>query len=254
MQRIKDLNYYQKGILIITIAMALVFAVIYPKTISRVGYRYNDAILVQTQENGNTLYSGTIKGKEACFTVSNNTVLLQYGDKTYGTYTVNEDPTAIPEKDDLKSSMTGIEVLEGDTVIFRGGVLDVGDFYWLYNEDGTMDNMIGISYTTSDGIERDENGNPIDRMKPTVSTIYELINNPELTHKGEGLAWFGAVFISILNVVSILFADELFRFILSFRVRDAYSAEPSEWEVAGRYIGWTVITIMVLVIYITGLQ
>ena len=254
MQRIKDLNYYQKGILIITIAMALVFAVIYPKTISRVGYRYNDAILVQTQENGNTLYSGTIKGKEACFTVSNNTVLLQYGDKTYGTYTVKEDPTAIPEKDDLKSSMTGIEVLEGDTVIFRGGVLDVGDFYWLYNEDGTMDNMIGISYTTSDGIERDENGNPIDRMKPTVSTIYELLNNPELTHKGEGLAWFGAVFISILNVVSILFADELFRFNLSFRVRDAYSAEPSEWEVAGRYIGWTVITIMVLVIYITGLQ
>lgn len=254
MQRIKDLNYYQKGILIITIAMALVFAIIYPKTISRVGYRYNDAILVQTQENGNTLYSGTIKGKEACFTVSNNTVLLQYGDKTYGTYTVKEDPTAIPEKDDLKSSMTGIEVLEGDTVIFRGGVLDVGDFYWLYNEDGTMDNMIGISYTTSDGIERDENGNPIDRMKPTVSTIYELINNPELTHKGEGLAWFGAVFISILNVVSILFADELFRFNLSFRVRDAYSAEPSEWEVAGRYIGWTVITIMVLVIYITGLQ
>lgn len=254
MQRIKDLNYYQKGILIITIAMALVFAVIYPKTISRVGYRYNDAILVQTQENGNTLYSGTIKGKEACFTVSNNTVLLQYGDKTYGTYTVKEDPTAIPEKDDLKSSMTGIEVLEGDTVIFRGGVLDVGDFYWLYNEDGTMDNMIGISYTTSDGIERDENGKPIDRMKPTVSTIYELINNPELTHKGEGLAWFGAVFISILNVVSILFADELFRFNLSFRVRDAYSAEPSEWEVAGRYIGWTVITIMVLVIYITGLQ
>lgn len=254
MQRIKDLNYYQKGILIITIAMALVFAVIYPKTISRVGYRYNDAILVQTQENGNTLYSGTIKGKEACFTVSNNTVLLQYGDKTYGTYTVNEDPTAIPEKDDLKSSMTGIEVLEGDTVIFRGGVLDVGDSYRLYNEDGTMDNMIGISYTTSDGIERDENGNPIDRMKPTVSTIYELINNPELTHKGEGLAWFGAVFISILNVVSILFADELFRFNLSFRVRDAYSAEPSEWEVAGRYIVWTVITIMVLVIYITGLQ
>lgn len=254
MQRIKDLNYYQKGILIITIAMALVFAVIYPKTISRVGYRYNDAILVQTQENGNTLYSGTIKGKEACFTVSNNTVLLQYGDKTYGTYTVKEDPTAIPEKDDLKSSMTGIEVLEGDTVIFRGGVLDVGDFYWLYNEDGTMDNMIGISYTTSDGIERDENGNPIDRMKPTVSTIYELINNPELTHKGEGVAWFGAVFISILNVVSILFADELFRFNLSFRVRDAYNAEPSEWEVAGRYIGWTVITIMVLVIYIIGLQ
>lgn len=254
MQRIKDLNYYQKGILVVMIVMALIFAVIYPKTISRVGYSYNDAILVQTQENGNTLYSGTIKGKEACFTVSNNTVLFQYGDKTYGTYTVKEDPTAIPEKDDLKSSMTGIEVLEEDTILFRGGVLDLGDFYWLYNEDGTIDNMIGISYTTSDGIERDENGNPIDRMKPTVSTIYELINDPELTHKGEGLAWFGAVFISILNALSILFVDELFRFNLAFQIRNAENAEPSDWEVAGRYVTWTVMTIMVLAIYIMGLQ
>ena len=59
----KDLNNYQKGILIIMIVMAVIFAVIYPKTISRVGYRYNDTILVPTQENGNTLYSGKIKGQ-----------------------------------------------------------------------------------------------------------------------------------------------------------------------------------------------
>ena len=62
MGKIKSLNGYQKGILIFMIAMALIFAVIYPKIISRVGYRYNDAILVPTQENGNTVYSGKIKG------------------------------------------------------------------------------------------------------------------------------------------------------------------------------------------------
>ena len=42
MERIKTLNYYQKGIIIVMVAMILIFAVIYPKTISRVGYRYND--------------------------------------------------------------------------------------------------------------------------------------------------------------------------------------------------------------------
>lgn len=38
MERIKELNRYQKGVLIVMILMALVFAVIYPKTILRVGF------------------------------------------------------------------------------------------------------------------------------------------------------------------------------------------------------------------------
>ena len=254
MQRIKDLNAFQKGILIVMIVMALIFAVIYPKTISRVGYRYNDAILVPTQENGDTLYSGKMKGQQACFTVSDNTVTFQYGDKTYGPYTVKEDPTAIPKDNDMRGSMTGIEVREGEDILFRGGALDMGDFYWLYSEDGSFDSMIGISYVTSDGIERDESGNPIDRMKPSVSTIYELTHDPEMTHKGEGGVWFGAVFVCILNALSILFADELFRFNLMFRIRNVEYADPSDWEIAGRYIGWTVVTIAALVIFIAGLM
>lgn len=254
MEKIRSLNGYQKGILIFMTAMALIFAVIYPRTISRIGYRYNDAILVPTQENGNTMYSGKIEGKQACFTVSGNTVIFQHGEKTYGPYTVKEDPTAIPEDNEINRSMTGIEVCEGKDILFRGGVIDMGGFYWLQSEDGTSDKMISISYVTSDGIERDENGDPIDRMKPSVSTIYELINTPELTHKGERIAWFGAVFISILNALSILFADELFRWNLSFQIRNAERAEPSDWEIAGRYIGWTVMAIVALVIFVMGLH
>ena len=236
------------------IAMALIFAVIYPKTISKVGYKYNDAILVPTQENGNTVYSGKIQGEQAKFIVSDdNTVVFNYGTKSYGQYTLKEDPTAIPKDKELKEQMIGIEISNGDKILFRGGVLDFGDNYYLYNEDGTLDNF-GFSYVTSDGIERDENGNVLDRMEPSASTIYELLNEPQLTHKGEALAWFGAVFISILNALSILFADEMFRWNLLFQIRNVENAEPSDWEIASRYIGWTVMTIMVLVIFIMGLQ
>ena len=56
MERIKGLNRYQKGLLIFMIVMVLIFAVIYPVTISRVGYRYNDAILVPIQEKGKIIY------------------------------------------------------------------------------------------------------------------------------------------------------------------------------------------------------
>ena len=45
MQRIKNLNGYQKGLLLLMLAMALVFAVVYHMTIARVGVLYQNAIL-----------------------------------------------------------------------------------------------------------------------------------------------------------------------------------------------------------------
>ncbi len=254
MERIKKLNRYQKGVLIVMIIISLVFAVIYPKIISRVGFAYKDSILVPTIESGNTVYSGKLMGEQAVFTVSEDkTVVFQYGDKIYGPYTAIEDPTAIPKDKEITEFMTGVELRKGDEILFRGGIERFADDYWLYNEDGTLDNF-GFSYVTSDGIERDENGNIIDPVEPSASTIWNLMNEPELTHKGEGFAWFGAVFICILNALSILFADELFRWNLRFQIRNVDRAEPSDWEIAGRYIGWTVMTIMALVIFIIGLQ
>ena len=254
MERIKDLNRYQKGLLIFMIVMTLLFAIIYPITISKVGYRYNDAILVPTQENGKTIYTGKIQGKKAQFIVSEDkSVMFQYGDKSYGTYTMKEDPTAIPEDEELVGRMSGVEICNGDKLLFRGGVLDVGDSYWLYNEDGTLDNL-GFTVYSSYGVEYDENGNVIDRMEPSATNIYELLNGPELTHKGEPLAWFGAVFVCILNVLTILFADELFRWNLAFQIRNVENAEPSDWEITQRYIAWAVMTIIALVLFIMGLQ
>ncbi|MBQ8216933.1 MAG: hypothetical protein IJZ91_03115 [Oscillospiraceae bacterium] len=132
MDRIKNLNHYQKALLLIMLVMTLIFAPIYHKTVSKVGYEYNDVILMQSVENGNTVYSGKIKG--------------------------------------------------------------------------------------------------------------------------EWIAWFVAVLVCIFNGVSILYADELFRWNLAFQIRNVDKAEPSDWEIAGRYIGWTLVTVMALVIFIMGLQ
>lgn len=254
MKRIKDLNRYQKGVLIFMTVMTLIFAVVYPMTISRVGYRYNDAILVPTQENGKTIYTGKIQGRQAQFIVSEDkSIAFQYGDKSYGTYTMKEDPTAIPKDEELAEEMTGVEIRKGDKLLFRGGVWYAGDSYWLYNEDGTLDNL-GFSVYTSNGIELDESGNVIDRMEPSATNIYELLNGPKLTHKGEAFAWFGAVFVCIINAFTILFADELFRWNLAFQIRNVENAEPSDWEIAQRYTVWTAMAIMALVLFIIGLK
>lgn len=254
MEKIKRLNCYQKGVLIFMIAMAFVFSLVYSIKISKVGFEYKDTILVPSQENNSTIYSGKIQGQQAYFAVSqDNAVVFQYGDKTYGPYTVKEDPAAIPKNEEMQEYMTGVELRQGGAILFRGGILEIGDSYWLYNEDGTVDSF-GFSYITSDEIERDEQGNIIDPIAPSAATILELIYHPKLIHKGDWVAWFEAMFLCILNAISILFADELFRWNLSFQIRNADNAEPSDWEIAGRYMGWTVLSIMALALFIMGLQ
>ena len=187
MERIKCLNYYQKGLLLLMTAMMLVFAVLYPVTISRVGFEYKGTVLVPSQENGDTVYSGKIQGKQAHFTVSEDkSVVFQYGKKIYEPYTIKEDATAIPKNEEMAEYMMGVELRQGEDILFRGGVLDTGNFYWLYSEDGTLDN-VAISYVGSDGIERDNDGNVVNSVEPSVSTILELMNNPELKHKGKCL-------------------------------------------------------------------
>lgn len=236
------------------IAMALVFSLIYSITISKVGFEYKDIIFVPSKENNSTVYSGKIQGQQAYFTVSEDkTIVFQYGNKRYGPYTAKEDPAAIPKDEEMREHMTGVELRQGEAILFRGGVLEIEDFYWLYNEDGTVDSF-GFPYIASNGLERDEKGNIIDSIAPSAATILELMNDPELTHKGEWFAWFEAMFLCILNAISILFADELFRWNLSFQIHNADNAEPSDWEIAGRYIGWTVLPMIALMLFITGLQ
>lgn len=256
MERIKNLNRYQKGILLLLIAMIVAFGVIYSVVSSRVGFLYKDVILQPSEVNGDTIYSGTINGQECAITVTaDKAVTFQYGEKTYGPYTAKEDPTAIPEDDTFSDHMTGLEVKDREEVIFRGGIFQIGgdDSFWMVNEDGTNESFV-ITAVMSDGTEVDEDGNVIDPMEPAVSDILHLMAGPELTKKGEWTAWFLGIFISIATAVSILFADELFRWNLAFQIRNADRADPSDWEIAGRYIGWTVLTIMTLVLYIMGLQ
>ncbi len=46
MERLKCLDWFQKGVLLILAAMTLLFAVLYPVVIGRVGYEYRDAVLI----------------------------------------------------------------------------------------------------------------------------------------------------------------------------------------------------------------
>lgn len=244
MDRIKELGRYQKILLLLMAVMILAFTVIYPIVTALSGFLYEDTILVPAEEDGGTVYSGKIRGTAATFTVSaDKTVIFQYGNTVYGPYTVKEDPAAIPKDSDLQTQMTGIELRCGGEIVFRGGVVNSGDWRMLYNEDGSFDLLRSITATMSDGT-----------MEPSVSTILDLTDGPALTHKGTWLGWFGGVLICVITALAMLFADELFHWNASFLVRNAEEAEPSDWEIAGRYITWTALPIGALVLFILGLR
>lgn len=255
MERIKELDRYQRIVLILLAAMLIVFAVLYAVTYARVGYAYADHIFVPGEENGSTIYSAKVRGQDAVFTVTDQTVSLRYGEKIYGPYTAREDPTAIPDDSQMAAYMTGVEIRDGEDIFFRGGVFNSGGGLVVINEDGGLGSYGGfvVSYSTGDGVERDQYGNPIDRMKPSATAILELLRGPELTRKGQWAAWLCGLFVSVVTAVSILFADELFRWHMSFRVSDPDNVYPSDWEIAGRYISWTVMPVMALIVYVIGL-
>lgn len=255
MDRIRSLNLYQKCVLIFLIVLFFVFTTVYIAASARKGFLYKGAILRPYTENGTTTYSGRIKMQPAVFTVTQGkTVTFSHGDKTYGPYSAYEDPSAVPDNHEHSSQMSGVEVLKGDKVIFRGGVMiiniETSDFM-LFHEDASAD--MQITYSTSFGDVMDINGNIIDPMEPSVYTILQLISVPELTTKAAWPMWMLAVFASAFAVVSILFPDELFRWKMMFHAHNVDQIEPTDWELSARYIGWTILTAAALIIYIVGL-
>ena len=252
MERIRSLGRYQKGILILMAAMILLFTALYPIVLSREGFLYRDALLIPSEEGGNTVYAGKIEGQPASFTLyDGRSVEFRYGNSVYGPYTAKEAPDALQNLD-LGDGAVGVELRCGEELVFRGGALRQGDQLWLYTEDGSVNTDIGVM--TSGGFIFNEEGEVIDPNEPSVSDLLMVMAGPPLTHKGSWFGWVTGLITCILTAVDILFADELFRFHMAFHISRAEDAEPSDWEIAGRYIGWTVLPAIALVLFIIGLQ
>ena len=245
MERIRSLGRYQKGILILLAAMLLLFTALYPIILSREGFLYRDALLIPSEEGGNTVYAGKIEGQPASFTLyDDRSVQFRYGDSVYGPYTAKEAPDALQNLD-LGDGAVGVELRCGEELVFRGGVLRQGDGLMMFTADGSI--YTGSNYNFVFGEVTDQN-------VPSVSSILNVMAGPPLDHKGSWLGWVMGVIACILTAVDILFADELFRLHMAFHISRAEDAEPSDWEIAGRYIGWTVMPVIALVLFIIGLQ
>ncbi|MCR5428462.1 MAG: hypothetical protein K6F16_05665 [Lachnospiraceae bacterium] len=248
MRRFRELEGLQKGIIIVLAAVFVVFSILYIVAANREGFVFRDGFLRLSEENGNSVYSGKTGGKQTVITVApDKSMTFRIGEKTYGPYEVKEDPTILPN---------GCDILLDGRSIYHGSVRELSDGVLVFNgTDGEPDVFGSINvYTGINGEYRDINGNPADIDEPRLAELFEWAQGPEAVRRGNLMMWFFGTVICIMTVVSILFADELYRLYMSFRMENAEDAIPSEWYIMTRYLGWFLMAVCAIVIFAIGLR
>ena len=191
-----------------------------------------------------TAYSGRVDGYDVRYVVSPGPVVEFWLDgEMDSVYTVAEDPTAIPQTEDTAEFspgfLAGVEIRKDGEPWFRGAYSPYSAF-WLLDEAG---NNLAISFSAAVG-EPD--------LHPTPGAVLRFANGPETAPRGYGPLILLGLFCSALCSFSLLFEDQIFRWNLSFQIRDPYGAEPSDWELFGRWMGWVMFTGMAALFYALG--
>lgn len=255
-QKWLELTWPQRVVIFIQAFLILLFLILYC-TLGRQQVITHDGEYLRRRASGEvTTYSGKIDGQKAVFTVSPGPVVeYAWGGAQYGPYTIVFDPTAVPDEENTLLSPTsirslmGVEVWEDETLLFRGAYQNSGSTFYLVDTNGDMifsDDMlkfqVGSTTTYASG------------QIPGPYTILRLAIAPNVVRRGSfGIFLLGALFC-VLNAASVLYADALFRWNLHFRIRYPEDAEPSDWELFSRWIGWIVITIAALAFFIFSLN
>lgn len=205
-------------------------------------------------EGETTRYTGKSGGREIEFTVSSDLELTQrVGNTLFGPYSIVFDSDAIPEEEVLNRNMNltrtdffeGVEVWEEDTCLFRGGYFANEEMLFLVDEEGeTLIDTFLLATAYSESIPE----------PPEVYTILKIALLPEVTQRGDINGLLMGMFCCVMCVLALWFEDELFRFNMSFQIRDAENVEPSEWELASRWLGWGMFTVLAVISFVMGLS
>ena len=235
--RLAALTGAQRVMLLVQLALVVLFLILYIVMGRQQVIRYRGVLFQCQTEEDVTAYSGELDGREVVFNVSGGTAVEYCLDGTVcGTYTVEEDPGAVPQEGGMAELFTGVAIRRDGQLWFRGAYMD-NDFSFLL-KDG------GISL----GIEDAEPFEPSARDILSIALAQGVVPRANW-----GFFGLGAL-CCVICATGILFADALFRWNLRFTIRDPESAEPSEWELLSRWIGWIALTVFALFLLISGLN
>ena len=258
--RWNEMDLFRRGLLLLLAVAVPLFAVVTAVQCSRVGIEYENVFLRRTENDSVIQYAGRKSGQEIAFTVyPDGRVEYRWGQETYGPYTILQDPSAAPEPTMgdhyVPDGLMGVEIRQGDTVIFRGGWDPKPDRAWfnLYDESGEQLPSLFISATTNNGTVIGPDGEiitPREQHEPKAAQLLRVALAPELVHRGSWLIYALLTLLAAAGMGYILFYRELFYWDMSFTVKNPKNAEPSDWYVFSSLLGMGIITAVVLVLYV----
>lgn len=258
--------FYRQLMLVATVGLMVLATVWYLTVGSQKGVEYGSSFYALTTvdrtmtytanahewREGNTIIQSN-GGRKIVYTVtpvfnSGFVVTCKMGEETYGPYQVEglalTDLPAEFAKYPLNGGMEITNVTTGE-LLFRGGYMQTSDGYaFLLDERAKMESGSILDYAPP----RPEKG-------PDCDDLYHFTFGAEesMTSRADWMLYFYALLFAAFNTVSLLYAEELFIFHMSFRVADPESVKPAEWELFTRHAGWAVFLFLEVMLLLAGL-
>lgn len=233
---------YQKIILCLFAAMAVIFAIWTAISHANEGVLFYGELLSVSTEGDTTVYSGEYRGTGITITCweENGAKLVNV--------TADGQPSAncrveYPEgtiKTEFGTTAGRIRIIKNDTVLFSGGYDPDADVYRrCFNEDGTWN----PSFHTGTS----QNTDPSISVQFDAMDILRFANTPALSSCGSWPHYFLALVLSIVGGLSIAFPDTLFYLRHFLHVQDP---EPTEFYYAVHKVSSIFFTAVVLFLYL----
>lgn len=242
-ERWQEMDWGRRVVLLAQPALFLLALVLHLTFGQQQVVSYRDGHLRYERQGETAVYSGRVDGHRVKFAVSSPSLVEFWLDGAPdGVYAIAQDPSAIPQTESIADFdpdfFTGVEIKKDGAVWFRGAWSPYSS-YWLLDVAG---NNLFLSITAHAEFSKPD-------PEPDPAAILRFANGPELSPRGHGLLLLLGLFVAAACALSLLFEAQIFRWNLSFRVQDPYGAEPSEWELFGRWVGWITLTGLAVFVY-----
>lgn len=238
------LTRFQKIILAALAGMLLFFGGLMAVFRAHPGVPFEDGLLKITEQEGQTLYSGTAYGTPVSISVAWPSNFLAVVDFTIGTeiHDVCEMEYPLAPIQTNFGPVSGIRITKNGTLLFQGAYEpEINNGLGWFDQDGEWASWVfGRAEITSD-IWRS--------YETTKEDVLRFALGPETSAHGEPTLFALAVFFSILLAVRVVFWRQFFR----FGHRWARDPEPSEGYQLLAGFFWAVAAGVIAILYLAAM-
>ncbi|MBR3704520.1 MAG: hypothetical protein IKM11_03415 [Oscillospiraceae bacterium] len=239
---------YQKVILCIYLAMAIIFAIWTGISRSNDGVEFRETLLEVSEQGSATVYSGLVYGTPVTITrrEENGTKFVNFSaDGIYYADCRVEYPEGTI-KTEFGTEVKRIQIIRNDEVLFAGGydpAPEINSYMKFYNEDGTwsMDPMVSIR--ASNGV------NPWFNFEFDMSDIIRFAGSPKTSAYGSWGWYFLAVFFSLIGALETAFPNTIFYLQHFLHV---YNPEPTDFYCFCHKVGSVIYAGVIFFLYLKG--